>query len=230
MEVRQAVWNCGGQKSSERDDLNFNFIKRHLEALKPDFMNFVMEFQEHGKLVSTSNPSFIVLIPKVENPTKPKDFRPISLIGCLYKVLAKLLANSLKMVMDKIISECQTSFIGKWQIMDSVLALNEILDEAKRRRKKCLVFKADFERAYDSVNWNFLDLMMEKLGFSNTWRKWIRECLSSALVVVLLNGGPKKEFRPERGLHQGDPLSPFLFLIVVEGLSAMISKAVQLGN
>lgn len=228
-EIRKAVWSCGGEKSPEPDGFNFNFIKRHWEFLK-EFVEFLLEFHKHGKLVGGSNPSFIVLIPKVENPIKSKDFRPISLIGSLYKVLAKLLANRLKVVKDKIISTSQSAFIAKRQIMDSVLILNEVLDEAKTKKKCCLVFKADFERAYDTVNWGFLDFMLMKLGFNEVWRKCMKECLSGASIAVLVNGSPTKESQLERGLRQGNPLSSVLFFIVAEGLSAMISRVVSLGK
>lgn len=112
--------------------------------------------------------------------------------------------------------------------MDGVLIANELINDAKKGKKKEVVFfKVDFEKAYDSVNWEFLDFMMAQMGFSYTWRKWIKECLSSPTVSVLINESPTEEFKVGRGLWQGDLLSPFLFLIVAEGLNILFRKAVE---
>lgn len=98
-----------------------------------------------------------------------------------------------------------------------------------KKEEGVVFFKVDFEKAYDSVSWQFLDLMMEKMGFNDKWRSWIRECLSSAAVSVLINGCPTEEFSISRGLRQGDPLSPFLFLIAAEGLNMIFKEACELG-
>ncbi|MCI04470.1 RNA-directed DNA polymerase (Reverse transcriptase), partial [Trifolium medium] len=115
-------------------------------------------------------------------------------------------------------------------MLDGVLIANELVEEAKRRGKETILFKVDFEKAYDSVNWNYLDEMMMCMGFCDQWRRWIAECLNSASVSVLVNGSPTKEFRIGRGLRQGDPLSPFLFLIAAEGLGMLMNKAATIGR
>lgn len=103
-----------------------------------------------------------------------------------------------------------------------------MIDEAKRRRLKRIVFKVDFAKAYNTVDWEFLDEMMAGLNFSTKWRKWIRGCISSASTSVLINGSPSNIFNLERGIRQGDPLSPFIFLIVAEGLSLLVKKVVEI--
>ncbi|GLT68412.1 hypothetical protein SLA2020_406460, partial [Shorea laevis] len=128
-------------------------------------------------------------------------------------------------VMPSIISQNQSAFVGRRHIADGIVIANEVIHEAKKRKRPTLIFKADFEKAYDSVNWNFLDSMMEKLGFCLKWRRWIRECLSTSSVSVLVNGSPTEEFRMKKGLRQGDPLAPFLFLLVAEALNGLILKA-----
>ncbi|GKU93106.1 hypothetical protein SLEP1_g6734 [Rubroshorea leprosula] len=121
----------------------------------------------------------------------------------------------------------QSAFIEGRQITDGIIILNEMVDEAKNSKKPILIFKADFEKAYDSVNWNFLNSMMNKLGLCPKWRNWIQECISSATVSILVNGSPTEEFLMEKGLQQGDPLAPFLFLIIAEALNGLILKAVE---
>lgn len=174
------------------------------------------------------NSSFIALIPKVENHVALNDFCPISLICCMYKIVAKLLANRLRGVMNHIIDINQSAFIGGRQMLDSVLVANETIDEAKSKKKACLVFKVDFEKAYDSVNWSFLYYMMQRLGFCDKWIRWIKGCVESASVSILVNGSPTEEFKMGRGLRQGDPLAPFLFLMVAEGLSGLMRQAIRL--
>jgi len=111
--------------------------------------------------------------------------------------------------------------------MDSVLVANEVWEEVKRRNTSCVFFKVDYEKAYDSVMWNFIYYMMERLDFCGRWIKWIRACLESSSVSLLVNGSPTGEFKPLKGLRQGDPLTPFLFLIVTEGLTVVVRKAVE---
>ncbi|GKV05161.1 hypothetical protein SLEP1_g17203 [Rubroshorea leprosula] len=226
-EIQEAVWGCNGSKSPGPDGFNFNFVKKMWPVLKKDICDWVAEFHNNGKLAKGSNASLIVLIPKKENPQNLGKYRPISLIGCIYKIIAKILANRLKKVMDSLIGPHQSAFIERRQITDGIIILNEMLHEAKSSKKPVLIFKADFEKAFDSVNWNFLDNMMGKFGFCHKWRLWIRECISSATVLILVNGSPTEEFQMEKGLRQRDHLAPFLFLMIAEALNGLMKKAVN---
>ncbi|MCI02774.1 cysteine-rich receptor-like protein kinase [Trifolium medium] len=158
------------------------------------------------------NSTFIALIPKIDN----------SLVGSLYKILAKVLANRLRLVIGSVISESQTAFVRDRQILDGILIVNEVVDEARRSKKELMLFKVDFEKAYDSVDWGYLDVVMGRISFPTLWRKWIKECVCTATALVLVNGSPTEEFPLERGLGQGGPLSPFLFLLAAEGLNVLI--------
>lgn len=169
---------------------NFIFIKALWVVMKRDICRMMDELHLNGVIPKGDNASFFVLIPKVENPQQLNQFRPISLIGCRYKILAKILFKSLKEALPSLIDEGQSTFLGERNIVDSVMVANEIVDEAEAKKLQCCSFKADFEKAYDSVRWCFLYSLMKIMRFSTKWVQWIKGCIEPALVSVLVNGSP----------------------------------------
>ncbi|CAL5404238.1 unnamed protein product [Camellia sinensis] len=228
-EVRTVIRCCDGNKALGPDGFNMSFFKKCWKIVRVDVLQFIREFHQNARLVGGINSSFVALIPKNHSPSCLTEYRPISLIGSLYKILAKVLANRMKKVMPMIISEVQSAFLGGRNILDGILIANEIVDGWRRSNRKGLVLKLDFEKAYDSINWEFLFDMLLKFGFGTRWVSWMKACVSTAKIFVLVNGSPTSEFCPQRGLHQGNPLSPFLFNIVAEGLNILLSRAKELG-
>ncbi|XP_028102574.1 uncharacterized protein LOC114301812 [Camellia sinensis] len=228
-EVIAAVKTCDGNKAPSPDRFNLMLFQKCWQSIKGDVMQFMSEFHQNSKLVHGINSSFVALIPKNDNPSCLGEYRPISLIGSLYKVLAKVLSNRIKHIMPRIISESQSAFIGGRSILDGVLIANEIVDGWKKNKRKDIVLKLDFEKACDSINWEFLFSMLANFGFGSKWIKWMQECVSSAKISIVVNGSPTSEFSPQRGLRQGDPLSPFQFNIVAEGLNILMTRARLMG-
>jgi len=183
------------------DDIIFivkSQIDNSIEELSDNerVLTIIFEFHRNGKLSKGINSTFIALIPKVGSPHGLNDFRPISLVGSLYKILKKLLANRLRLVISSVISDSQLAFVKNRQILDGILIANEVVDEIRKSQKELMLFKVDFEKAYDSVDWGYLDFVMGRISFPAMWRKWIRECVSIATDSALVNGSPTNESIP----------------------------------
>ncbi|KAJ0495115.1 putative RNA-directed DNA polymerase [Helianthus annuus] len=228
-EIKGAVWDCGGDKAPGPDGFNFRFIKRFWDILGADFVAAANHFHEVGSISRGCSSSFISLIPKTNDPVSLNEFRPINLIGSFSKVISKILANRLKKVLNSVISDSQSAFLKGRNIIDGPLIINEILAWIKKKKSKALLFKIDFEKAFDNINWNYIIFLLEQMNFPSKWRIWVKGILSSARSSVLINGSPTFEFDFQKGIRQGDPLSPFLFIIGMEGMVCMLNKAVENG-
>lgn len=143
--------------------------------------------------------------------------------------MVKVLALRLRSIMDKLISPNKSTFLKGRMLVDTMVVVNEEINLDKRYKKACLIFKIDFEKVYDSVNWNFLDYMLTKYGLCEKCRSWMRACMFSSNFTVLVNGCPTQEISIQRGLNHRDPLIPFMFLLVVEWLNCLVTRAEEIG-
>ncbi|GJZ98645.1 RNA-directed DNA polymerase, eukaryota, reverse transcriptase zinc-binding domain protein [Tanacetum coccineum] len=183
----------------------------------------------YGVFPKGGNPCFIGLIPKSHDANMVKDFRPITLIGSLYKIITKILANRLLVVLGDLVNDVQSAFIANRQILDGPFIFNEVVHWCKRKKKQSMIFKVDFEKAYDSVRWDYLDDVLNKFGFGEKWQGWIQSCLISSKGSIMVNGSPTREFQFHNGLKQGDPLSPFLFISVQWVVDTVDQAATKIG-
>ena len=149
--VFETMSQCGSSKCPGLDGFNF-FIKSNWEIIGKDVVRAILFFHSTGYLPRGCNASFITLVPKKANPSKLNEFRPISLVGCIYKILSKVLANRLRKVLPSVIDVNQFAFLEGRGLLDNVLVANEIVDFLKKEKKSRVMVKVDFEKAYDSVN------------------------------------------------------------------------------
>ncbi|XP_058786925.1 uncharacterized protein LOC131661401 [Vicia villosa] len=208
-EIKEAVWSCDGSKSMRPDGIFLLFFKKCWSFVQEDVVSCFNAFYSGTVFSKSITSSFLTLVPKKDNPLDLDDYRLICLVGSIYKMISKLLASRIKRVFSSIISNSQSAFVPGRQMLDGVIVANEIVDYASKEGKECLLFK-------DGI-WEVMD---ELDGVDRVFSK----------MPVLVNGSPTKEFVVEKGLRQGDPISPFLFVIVAEGLKALMGKAVENGD
>jgi hypothetical protein len=176
---------------------------------------------------SALNTAYITLLPKKGDAEQPKDFRPISLVHSIAKLITKVLANWLVGPLNQLVSPNQSAFIKGHFIQDNFMLLQQTTRFLHQQKQPRLVLKLDITKALNSVSWPILLEVMQHLGIGPIWREIICGLLYSSTTQVLLNGIPGQRIFHRQGLRQGDPLSPMNFILVMDALGYMIVKAAE---
>eukprot|EP00253_Pinus_taeda_P008825 PITA_08825 len=224
-EVEAAMKCMGKDKSPGPDGWTIELFLHFFDQIGGEITEVVEESRRKGVIYKPFNSTFIALIPKKDDPESFEDFRPISLCNCIYKIIAKVIAIRLFPILSRNISMEQFAFLEGRQIHEAIGVAQEVLHSIKQKKKKGVVLKIDLSKAYDRINWLYLRMLLTHLGFSYTFISWIMGCMTNVSFDVLLNGSASTFFSSQRGLRQGCPLSPLLFLLVAEGFSRLVHNA-----
>jgi hypothetical protein len=183
-----------------------------------------------GQVLQALNATFLTLIPKEERVTNPKQFRPIALCNVIYKIITKVIANRLKPILPYVISKEQVGYVEGRQIIDIVILAHEVINSLKSKKTPGMLIKLDLSKAFDKASLQYLRAILNSFGFDQNWVNWILNLTSSAFFSILVNGVPSQPFSPSIGIRKGDPLSPFLFVLMAEGLGRYIKSVVLEGS
>lgn len=240
-EIKEAVFSINPTKAPEPDGMSAFFFQNFWPVIKEQFVKEVQLFFERGVLPKEWNYTHLCLIPKILEPKSVSDLRPISLCSVIYKTVSKIMVARLKPWMQELISSSQSAFVSERQIFDNITIAHEMLHSLGKREDRAaewMVVKTDMSKAYDRIEWVFLHSILSAMGFDTRWINWIMKCVSSVTFSVLINDQAHGMIVPQRGLRQGDPLSPLLFVLCAEGLVHLLAKSktegkiegIQFGN
>eukprot|EP00253_Pinus_taeda_P022800 PITA_22800 len=213
----QHFWNIIRENIPDRDQ-TIRGITRHIPKLVSKEDNFNLNRPVTEEEVS-----------KDSAQTTDK-YRPIVLCNVVYKIISKVVANRLKPLLPSLVSKEQSGFVEGRQILNNIIQAHEVVHTLTSKRQAGMIMQLDIAKAYDKVNWIYIKKVLSTFGFDHNWVRWVMALVTSSSFSILVNISPSEIFDPSRGLRKGDPLSPFLFILMMEGLGQSIKQAKAMGK
>jgi hypothetical protein len=231
-EVKRAVFNMSPWKAPGPDGFPAGFYQKSWGIVGQSVCEFVKEVWSNPLCLRDINCTDICLIPKVDQPETIQQFRPISLCNTLYKVVSKVLTNRIKDTINKVVSPHQSGFIPGRSIHENIVVVQEMAHSMRKMNGKVGYFavKVDLTKAYDRLSWKFIYDTLLEVGYPMEWINVVMTSVTSVRTNVKWNGDRAEYFHPQRGIRQGDPISPYLFVICMDKLSHLITHCVQEGE
>nr|KYP57513.1 Retrovirus-related Pol polyprotein LINE-1 [Cajanus cajan] len=228
-EILSAIKSMGSFKAPGPDGLQAIFYQSQWDVVGNSVCQLIHEIEENPQKIAEINETLIVLIPKVESVTHLKQMRPIGLCNVSYKIISKVLARRLNNVMEKLVHPNQCSFIPQRHSKDNIIIFQEVIHTMRHKsgNKGWMAIKIDLEKAYDRLKWSFVKDTLLDIGLPNQFVNLVWVSISSPKLRMLWNGEALEEFVPSRGIRQGDPISPYLFVLCMERLFHLITTTVD---
>lgn len=227
-DITRVMKKLNANKSPGPDGLTSGFFKSAWSLLGQEVISSINQFFISGFLPSATNSTILTLVPKRQGASAITDFRPISCCNTLYKTISKLLVHRLKPMLPALILPKQTAFIqGRFLVENTVLAAEVVNGYHKNRGPKRITIKVDIQKAFDTVSWDFIFSCLSAINVPGLYLRWLRACICTPSFCIGYNGTVQGYFKSKRGLRQGDPLSPYLFVIAMNCLSILLNRAAE---
>jgi hypothetical protein len=228
-EVKDAIYSMSPYKAPGPDGFQPIFFTTYWHIVGGDVWKLVSDAFASGHIPVDLAETLIIPIPKIDEPQSLSDFRPISLCNVVLKLVSKVLVRRIRPHLETLIGPLQSSFIPIRGTADNALIAQEIVHHMHTKKGKSgfIMYKIDFEKAYDSVDWNFLKITLTEFGFPTSTIDLIMSCTTSSSLSLKWNNEKLENFAPTRGLRQGDPMSPYLFLLCMEKLALLIQEKID---
>ncbi|KAJ9542372.1 hypothetical protein OSB04_028878 [Centaurea solstitialis] len=227
-EIKDTMFQINNNKAPRLNGFSSQFFKAAWDIIGNDLLVAVHNFFNRGHLLKELNHTLICLLSKIPNASSVLDFRPIACCNVLYKCISKIIVGRLELFLEGLVSKAQSAFISGRRIGDNILIAHELVVgyQTTTVPPRCAL-KIDLRKAYDMVDWNYLLNMLTGFGFHSILIAWIKELITMPTYFVSINGKAKGFFKAARGIRQGDPLSPYLFTLVMEGFMMLLSQCIE---
>lgn len=228
-EIKGALWSMKPFKAPGPDGLHAGFYQRFWLVVGKSVVEEIKNIFSKKKILDYLNRTLVALIPKIQGPETLGNYRPISLCNTVYKIVTKIIVARLRNHLDQLISPLQTAFIPGRKGVDNAIIVQELIHSISRSKGKegFMAIKIDLEKAYDKLEWSFIRERLVSINLPMDMAALIMSCISIVSTSVLVNGGMLEPIQPSRGIRQGDPLSPYIFILCIEFLGQLIEEKVS---